>query len=528
MRPAPPGFVVGPWGLRYNRASLDPGTAMRTASEIPLALTFDDVLLVPAHSRVLPKQTDVSTRLTDRISLAIPLLSSAMDTVTEARTAIAMAQSGGLGVVHKNLSPADQAREVAIVKKTVAGMISDPICVQPDATVRDALHIMRQHRISGVPVTVDDGRLVGILTNRDLRFERRLGRSVADVMTRENLVTVPVGTTLEQSKDLLQAHKIEKLLVVDESAVFLRGLITLKDIVQNERYPHAVMDEQGRLRVAAAVGVGADRVARSQALLDAGCDLLIIDTAHGHSQMVIDAVAATREQWPDAQICAGNVATPEAVVALAKAGADCVKVGIGPGSICTTRVVAGVGVPQLSAVMECGSAAREVGVTTIADGGVRASGDVAKALAAGADAVMIGSLLAGTEESPGEVVLYQGRRYKAYRGMGSLQAMRAGSSDRYFQENPADDPLAGLDGEASGPKLVPEGIAGRVPYRGPLSDTIYQLVGGLRASMGYTGCADLPALRSEARFVRITSAGFKESHVHDVIITHEAPNYRQG
>jgi IMP dehydrogenase len=495
--------------------------------DIPLALTFDDVLLSPAHSRVIPRDADTSTALTDEIQLRIPLLSSAMDTVTEARAAIAMAQSGGLGVIHKNLSIRDQAREVRVVKRTVSGMIADPITVGPDQTVRSALDLMRANSISGLPVTsggANEDQLVGILTNRDLRFERNLDRTVGEVMTRE-LVTVEEGTTTEQAKDLLQAHKIEKLLVVDESGRFLRGLITVKDITKAELFPDAVCDGQGRLRVAAAVGVGADRDARIQALLDAGCDMLVIDTAHGHSQMVIDAVASTRATWPDATIAAGNVATGGAVEALAKAGANVVKVGIGPGSICTTRIVAGVGVPQLTAVMDGADAAARLGVTIIADGGIRSSGDISKALAAGADAVMIGSLFAGTEESPGDVVLYQGRRYKEYRGMGSLEAMKAGSSDRYFQKNDDDDPMAGLEGAPSGPKLVPEGIVGRVPYRGPLADSIYQLVGGLKASMGYTGSANLTALR-EARFVRITSAGFRESHVHDVIITREAPNYR--
>ncbi len=496
---------------------------MASHQDIPLALTFDDVLLCPAHSRVLPKEVDVTTNLGSGLRLKIPLLSSAMDTVTEARTAIAMAQSGGLGVVHKNLSIARQAREVAIVKRTVAGMIVEPITVGPDQPVREALELMRRHAISGLPVTSDGGpddELVGILTGRDLRFERDLDRLVRDVMT-ARLVTAPVGTTLEQAKDLLQENRIEKLLVVDDSGRRLRGLITVKDIVKNERFPDAVRDERGRLQVAAAVGVGADRGERVAALLAAGCDVLVVDTAHGHSQMVLDAVAATRDEHPDAWIVAGNVATAEAVRALAEAGADCVKVGIGPGSICTTRVVAGVGVPQLTAVLDCSVAGRELGVGTIADGGIRSSGDIAKALAAGADAVMVGSLFAGTEESPGEVVLYQGRRYKAYRGMGSLEAMRAGSSDRYFQDD--EDPLSGLEG---GPKLVPEGIVGRVPYRGPLTDSVFQLVGGLRASMGYTGSASLAELRQKRRFVRITQAGHRESHVHDVIITNEAPNYR--
>ncbi len=497
--------------------------------DIQTALTFDDVLLVPGHSQVLPRDADVTTRLTEKIGLRIPLLSSAMDTVTEAGTAIAMARSGGIGVIHKNLTIAGQAAEVRQVKRTVTGMIASPITTTPDRPVRDALELMRRHSISGVPVVAsheaDDEELVGILTNRDLRFERNLDRTVGEVMT-ERLVTVAEGTTVEQAKDLLQENKIEKLLVVDSSGRLLRGLITVKDITNSERYPDAVQDDRGRLRVAAAVGVGADRQERMQALIDAGCDVLVIDTAHGHSQMVIDAVAEARATWPDGTFVAGNVATAGAVEALAAAGADSVKIGIGPGSICTTRIVAGVGVPQLTAVMDAARAAREAGLSCIADGGIRSSGDVAKALAAGADAVMIGSLFAGTEESPGEVVLYQGRRYKAYRGMGSLEAMRAGSSDRYFQENDGDDPLAGLDGAPSGPKLVPEGISGRVPYRGPIADSVYQLVGGLRAAMGYTGCRTLAELHDKAEFVRITQAGYRESHVHDVIITREAPNYR--
>ena len=503
---------------------------MSRAQGIPTALTFDDVLLRPEHSQVLPKDADIRTKLTARIDLKIPLLSSAMDTVTESRAAVAMAQNGGVGIVHKNLSIEAQAREVNIVKKTVAGMIADPVTVSPDAPVAAALDLMRQHRISGVPVTADGsshGPLVGILTNRDLRFLKGVDRPVREVMTSENLITVPEGTTLEQSKDHLQAHKIEKLLVVDETGKNLRGLITIKDIVKSERYPDAAKDHRGRLRCGAAVGVGADREARIQALLDAGCDVIVLDTAHGHSQMVIDAVAKTRATWPEANIIAGNIATAGAAQALIDAGADCLKVGIGPGSICTTRVVAGVGVPQLTAVMDVASVAGPAGIPIVADGGVRSSGDIAKALAAGADVVMIGSLFAGTEESPGDVVLYQGRRYKSYRGMGSLEAMKAGSSDRYFQDG-ADDPLAGLDGASSGPKLVPEGIVGRVPYRGPISDSIYQLVGGLRAAMGYTGCRTIKDMHEKAEFVRITSAGYRESHVHDVIITQEAPNYRQS
>ncbi|MCO4768823.1 MAG: IMP dehydrogenase [Deltaproteobacteria bacterium] len=501
---------------------------MAHPSSIPLALTFDDVLLVPRHSTVLPRDADVSTKLSANVRLQIPLLSSAMDTVTESRTAIAMAQNGGLGVIHKNMSPQDQASEVSVVKKSVAGMIVDPITVRPDAPVRAALDLMRRHRISGVPVTVGDRHeLVGILTNRDLRFLKDVDLPVREVMTGESLVTVPEGTTLEQSKDLLQQFKIEKLLVVDPSGQYLRGLITIKDIAKTERYPNAVKDSRGRLLAAAAVGVGGDRDERVAALVEAGVDVLCVDTAHGHSQMVIDAVKAVKARYPDVCIVAGNVATAGATAALADVGADVVKVGIGPGSICTTRIVAGVGVPQLSAVIQCAEEAHKRGVTVIADGGIRSSGDVAKALAAGADAVMVGSMLAGTEESPGEVVLYQGRRYKTYRGMGSLEAMRKGSSDRYFQESEKDDPLADLDGAPpAGPKLVPEGISGRVPFRGAIADTIYQMVGGLRASMGYCGCASIPAMHERAEFVRITNAGYRESHVHDVFITHEAPNYR--
>ena len=498
-----------------------------SVSSIPLALTFDDVLLLPAHSTLLPRDADVGARLSERIRLNIPFISSAMDTVTESGTAIAMAQLGGLGVIHKNMSPREQAAEVEIVKKSVAGMIIDPITIEPDAPVRAALGLMRRHKISGVPVTVGaDKKLVGILTNRDLRFLKDVDRPVRDVMTGTGLVTVPVGTTLHQARDILQEHKIEKLLVVDPTGELLRGLITIKDIVKSEKYPDAVKDGTGRLLAAAAVGVGGDRDERMSALIEAGVDVLVIDTAHGHSQMVIDSVAEARTRWPDVQIVAGNVATAGATAALADVGADVIKVGIGPGSICTTRVVAGVGVPQLTAVMECAKEAHARGKTIIADGGIRSSGDVAKALAAGADAVMIGSMFAGTTESPGEIVLYQGRRYKSYRGMGSLEAMRKGSADRYFQEGESDDPLAALEDAPSGPKLVPEGISGRVPFRGPIGDTIYQLVGGLRSSMGYTGCRSIAEMHDKAQFVRITNAGYRESHVHDVIITHEAPNYR--
>jgi IMP dehydrogenase len=480
--------------------------------EIPLALTFDDVLIRPARSSVLPKETDVRTQLTEAIALNIPLVSAAMDTVTQSRTAATMAQEGGIGFIHKNLSIEDQAREVSIVKKTVTGMINDPITMAPERSVRDALDVMRRYRISGVPVT-RGAKLVGILTNRDLRFHKGLDNPISQVMTSENLVTVPMGTTLDQAKDILGEHKIEKLLVVDDSGN-LQGLITVKDIEKTERFPNSCKDERGRLRVGAAVGVGGDRDERIDALVAAGVDVICVDTAHGHSEMVIQAVREVRSTFPDAQVVAGNIATGEAAEALIEAGAHAVKVGIGPGSICTTRIVAGVGVPQVTAIRDVVEVAHRRGVKVIADGGIKFSGDVAKAVAAGGDSVMIGSLFAGTDESPGEVVLYQGRQYKVYRGMGSVEAMRDGSSDRYFQED-------------EGPsKLVPEGIVGRVPYRGPLSESIYQLVGGLRASMGYAGCADLGIFQQQAEFTRITNAGLRESHVHDVIIVKEAPNYR--
>ena len=485
--------------------------------EIPLAYTFDDLLLVPRESSVLPRDVDVCTHLTERLRLHVPLLSAAMDTVTESAMAVAMARQGGLGILHKNLTIEAQAGEARKVKRAVTGMIKDPITVAPDVTIGHARRIMRKHDISGVPVTVQ-GRAVGILTNRDLRFEKRLDRPVHEVMS-TTLVTVPPGTGLERAKDLMQEHKIEKLLVVDESGV-LRGLITIKDIENMARHPLSVRDEAGRLVCGAAIGVGGDRDERAAALVAAGVDLLVVDTAHGHSRGVLEAAARIKADYPAVCLVVGNVATAEATRACIDAGADIVKVGIGPGSICTTRVVAGVGVPQLSAIKACGDVAHEHGVRIIADGGVKSSGDVAKAIAAGADAVMMGSMFAGTEESPGETVLYQGRRYKQYRGMGSIEAMRAGSSDRYFQDDPLGDP------EAETRKLVPEGIVGRVPYKGPLSEVVYQLVGGLRASMGYCGAASVPQMQRDARFVRITSAGLRESHVHDVIITQEAPNYR--
>jgi IMP dehydrogenase len=485
-------------------------------ADVPLALTFDDVLLVPRHSTVLPRDVDTSVHLCEGLSLKVPLVSAAMDTVTESAAAIAMARAGGLGIVHKNLSPQRQADEVRRVKKAVTGMITDPVTVGPDATIGVTQRLMRERGISGVPVTVD-GRVVGILTNRDLRFEKRVDKKVREVMNTK-LVTVPVGTELETAKDLMQEHKIEKLLVVDEQGM-LRGLITIKDLESRDRFPNANRDRRGRLVCGAAVGVAGDRDERVAALVEAGVDVIAIDTAHGHSQGVLDAARAVKRVWPDLPLIVGNVATAEATLACIEAGADIVKVGIGPGSICTTRIVAGVGVPQLSAVAECAKVAKERGVGLIADGGIKYSGDLAKAIAAGADACMLGSLFAGTRETPGEVVLYQGRQYKQYRGMGSIEAMKQGSSDRYFQDD-AGDP------EADTKKLVPEGIVGRVPYRGPIADVVYQLVGGLRASMGYCGCATVGEMQRDTRFVRITNAGLRESHVHDVIVTEEAPNYR--
>jgi IMP dehydrogenase len=486
----------------------------------PIALTFDDVLLLPGASAVLPAEVDTSTVLVRDIALRIPFISAAMDTVTERDTAVAMAQNGGIGVIHKNMSPAAQAAEVGAVKRTVSGMISEPYTLQPEQPVSAALDLMRRHRISGVPIT-DGPRLVGILTNRDLRFLRNIEQPISEVMTADSLVTVSEGTTLEDSKDILLEHKIEKLLVVDGD-FNLRGLITTKDIEKSERFPNANKDEKGRLRVAAAVGVGADRDERAQALVDAGTDVLVVDTAHGHSAMVLRAVEALRGQFPDVALVAGNVATGAAAEDLIAAGAEAIKVGIGPGSICTTRVVTGVGVPQVTAVRQCAEVASPRGIPVIADGGVKYSGDAAKAIAAGADVVMIGSLFAGTKETPGDVILLQGRRFKTYRGMGSIEAMREGSADRYFQDSRDSD----LDASSAG-KMVPEGIVGRVPYRGPMEDVLYQLTGGLRAAMGYTGCASIAALKSDSRFVRITNAGLRESHVHDVIITHEAPNYHR-
>jgi IMP dehydrogenase len=481
--------------------------------EIREGLTFDDVLLVPAHSTVLPKETDITTYLTPRIKLNIPLLSAAMDTVTESRAAICMAREGGLGIIHKNMTPAEQAIEVDQVKKSESGMIVDPITMHPDQKIFEALELMKKYRISGVPIT-RDGLLVGILTNRDLRFETQLDQPISNVMTKDNLVTVPPGTTLEEAKQHLHKHRIEKLLVVDDSFA-LKGLITIKDIEKVRKYPFACKDDFGRLRAGAAIGIGYDREARLEALVRAGVDVVIIDTAHGHSQGVIDAVIDTKRAYPDLQLVAGNIATGEAAEALIKAGIDAVKVGIGPGSICTTRVVAGVGVPQITAIADVAKVTQKAGIPLIADGGIKYSGDIPKAVAAGADILMIGSLFAGTDESPGETILYQGRTYKAYRGMGSLGAMKKGSRDRYFQADVESDV-----------KLVPEGIEGRVPYRGSLSENIHQLMGGLRAGMGYTGCRTIKELQAKARFIRITNAGLRESHVHDVTITQEAPNYR--
>ena len=486
--------------------------------DVPMALTFDDVLLKPRESSVLPRAVDVRSNLTHQLSLNVPIISAAMDTVTEGAMAIAMAQQGGLGIIHKNMSLERQAQQVRLVKRAMTGTIVDPVTISSDKSLAQARAIMHHHNISGLPV-VDGGRVVGILTNRDLRFERALERKVADVMSTD-LVTVAPGTGAEQAKDLMQRHKIEKLLVVDGSGA-LSGLITIKDVENLGRYPAAVRDQHSRLRCGAAVGVGGDRIDRISALVEAGVDVLIIDTAHGHSRGVLKAAEETKVRWPHVNLILGNVATAEATEACLDAGADAVKVGIGPGSICTTRIVAGVGVPQLSAIKWCAEVAHKRGSYIIADGGIKFSGDMAKAIAAGADVVMAGSLFAGTDEAPGETVLYQGRRYKAYRGMGSIEAMKAGSSDRYFQDDPSNP-------EAMIPKLVPEGIVGRVPYKGPLGEVVYQMVGGLRAAMGYCGCETITQMHERAEFVRITPAGLRESHVHDVIITEEAPNYRQS
>jgi IMP dehydrogenase len=484
------------------------------------ALTFDDVLLVPAHSLVLPNTVELKTRLTRNITLNIPLVSSAMDTVTESRLAIAMAQEGGIGIIHKSMSIEEQAREVRTVKKYESGVVTDPYTVTPETTVRKLLDLTREYRISGLPVVKDNSgsrELVGIVTSRDVRFENDLNATIDKIMTpRDRLVTVKEGVSMEEVKQLMHKYRIEKVLVVND-AFQLRGLITLKDIKKAEDYPNACKDALGQLRVGAAVGTGADTEKRVQALVAAGVDVVVVDTSHGHSQEVINRIAQIKKAFPDLSLIGGNVATAEGAVALVQAGVDAVKVGIGPGSICTTRIVTGVGVPQITAVANVAEALKETDVTIISDGGIRFSGDIAKAIAAGANAVMIGSLLAGTEEAPGDVELYQGRSYKAYRGMGSLGAMNKthGSSDRYFQS---------LDSGAA--KLVPEGIEGRVPYKGPMSAIIFQLIGGIRSSMGLTGCADIEEMRVKPRFVKITGAGVTESHVHDVSITKEAPNYR--
>ncbi len=485
---------------------------MLNRDELRLALTFDDVLLLPAESDVLPKSVETATRFTRNLNLNIPIVSAAMDTVTEARMAIAMAAAGGLGFIHKNLSVEDQAAQVVKVKKYETAVVTDPVTIDPEAPIHRAVALMRENGISGIPV-VQRGRAVGILTNRDLRFEKNLEQRVEQVMTRD-LVTAREGVTIEEAKELLHKHRIEKLLVVNESFE-LKGLITIKDIEKVQKHPNAAKDRLGRLLCGAAVGVGPDREQRVAALLKAGADVIAIDTAHGHSRAVAEAVRATKAAFKNVELVAGNVATAEAAEALCKAGVDGVKVGVGPGSICTTRVVAGVGVPQITAVDECARAAEKYGVPVISDGGVKFSGDLVKALAAGAASVMIGSLLAGTEEAPGEVILYQGRSYKSYRGMGSLGAMKQGSRDRYFQSDVTD-----------AEKLVPEGIEGRVPYKGSLEMTIFQLVGGLRSGMGYLGTRNIAELRTRPRFVRISSAGLRESHVHDVIIEKEAPNYR--
>ena len=498
---------------------------------VPEALTFDDVLLLPAKSDVVPAEVNTQVQLTRNIRLNIPLISAAMDTVTESRMAIAVAQQGGLGIVHRNLSIERQAAEIDKVKRSESGMIVDPITIEPERKISDALDLMRHYRISGVPV-VNGKRLVGILTNRDLRFENRSDIPISQVMTKENLITVPVGTTLEQAEAILHQHRVEKLLVVDDHYE-LKGLITVKDIQKKLKYPGAAKDEKGRLLVGAAVGATGDYLERAQEMVRNKCDVLAVDSAHGHSTRVLDAVKRIKRMLPQVSLLAGNVATYEGTKELIDCGADGVKVGIGPGSICTTRIVTGAGVPQISAIAESARAARESGVPIIADGGVKYSGDISKAIAAGASVVMVGSLLAGTEESPGETILFQGRTFKAYRGMGSLGAMAQGSSERYFQtldEPGGDGAPRGLDssleeGNRLG-KLVPEGIEGRVPYRGTVAMMVGQLVGGLRSGMGYVGCASIEELQQKARFIRISGAGLKESHVHDVTITREAPNYR--
>ncbi|HTY60730.1 MAG TPA: IMP dehydrogenase [Acidobacteriota bacterium] len=477
------------------------------------ALTFDDVLLEPAKSDILPSEVEIATRLTRNIPLNIPLLSAAMDTVTDSRMAIAMAQQGGLGVIHKNMTIEGQADEVDRVKRSESGMIVNPITMSPDQKIHEAMAVMKRYKISGLPIT-SNGKLVGILTNRDLRFETRLNIRISELMTKENLITVPVGTTLEEAESILHRHRVEKLPVVD-GKYRLKGLITVKDIQKKIAYPNACKDKLGRLRVGAGIGATGDFLDRAAALIKAGVDVLVIDTAHGHSSRVIEAVKLVKQRFPEIDLIAGNIATEEASSALAKAGVDAIKVGMGPGSICTTRVVSGAGVPQITAIMDCSRVAHKMGIPIIADGGIKFSGDIAKALAAGGDSVMIGSLFAGTDESPGETILYQNRSYKVYRGMGSLEAMKAGSRDRYGQE-----------GSFYEGKLVPEGVEGMVPYKGSIEIMIPQLTGGLRAGMGYCGCKTIEELQTRSRFLRITSFGLKESHVHDVLVTKEAPNYR--
>jgi IMP dehydrogenase len=498
---------------------------------VPEALTFDDVLLLPAKSDVVPAMADTTTRLTRNIELNVPLISAAMDTVTESHLAIAMAQQGGLGIIHRNLSIEQQATEVDKVKRSESGMIVDPITMDPEQKISDALEVMRRYRISGVPVTKNK-KLVGILTNRDLRFETRTDIPISEVMTKQDLITVAVGTTLTEAEAILHQHRIEKLLVVDDH-YNLKGLITVKDIQKRLKYPGAAKDSHGRLRVGAAIGATGDFLERAQELVRAKVDVLAIDSAHGHTTRVIEAVKKIKSVLPEVDLLAGNVATFDGACELARAGADGIKVGIGPGSICTTRVVTGAGVPQITAIAEVARATRDSDISVIADGGIKYSGDITKAIAAGADCVMIGSLLAGTEESPGETILYQGRSFKTYRGMGSLAAMAKGSSERYFQQSDGDTgdssvPVISEDGEAGNrlSKLVPEGIEGRVPYRGTVGMIVYQLVGGLKSGMGYVGCGSIEELQQKARFVRISGAGLRESHVHDVMITREAPNYR--
>ena len=475
----------------------------------PEALTFDDVLLVPDHSEVLPKDVEISTNLTRNIRLNIPIISSGMDTVTEARMAIAMAREGGLGIIHKNMTIERQAEEVDKVKRSEHGIIVDPIFLGPENRLQDAHNLMERYRISGVPIT-ENGKLIGIITNRDLRFETDLTQRISDCMTREHLITAPVGTSLEDAKKILGKHRIEKLPLIDADGN-LKGLITIKDIEKAQKYPNSAKDGKGRLLAAAAVGVGADLMDRLDALVGAKVDILVVDTAHGHSKGVLEAIRKIKRTYPSIELIAGNIATSQATTALIEAGVDAVKVGMGPGSICTTRVIAGIGVPQITAIYNCSQAAKPFGVPVIADGGIKYSGDITKAIAAGGNVVMVGSLLAGTEESPGETVIFQGRSFKEYRGMGSLSAMALGSKDRYFQENAE--------------KLVPEGIEGRVPFKGAVADTIYQLLGGLRSGMGYCGVKSIEELMNNTRFIRITSAGLKESHPHDVTITKESPNY---